>query len=36
MFEQTRILPNEIFGDIIVLASPRPHVDPDDVNALTR
>ena len=24
---------NEVFGDIMVLASPpRPHVDPDDVN----
>ena len=31
------ISPNEVFGDIIVLASPpRPPVDPDDVNALTR
>ena len=33
------ISPNEVFGDIMVLASPprpRPPVDPDDVNALTR
>ena len=29
------ISPNEVFGDIMVLASPSP-VDPDDVNALTR
>ena len=29
------ISPNEVFGDIMVLASPPP-VDPDDVNALTR
>ena len=29
------ISPNEVFGDIIVLASPpRPPVDPDVVNAL--
>ena len=30
------ISPNEVFGDIMVLASPppRPPVDPDDVNAL--
>ena len=28
---------NEVFGDIMVLASPpRPPVDPDDVNPLTR
>ena len=27
------ILPNEVFGDIMVLASPPP-VDPDDVNTL--
>ena len=29
---------NEVFGDIMVLASPRPRppVDPDDVNTLTR
>ena len=27
--------PNEVFGDIMVLASPPP-VDPDDVNALAR
>ena len=26
------ISPNEVFGDIMVLASPRPPVDPDDVN----
>ena len=32
------ISPNEVFGDIMVLASspPRPPVDPDNVNALTR
>ena len=36
------ISPNEVFGDIMVLASPprprppRPPVDPDDVNTLTR
>ena len=31
------ISPNEVFGDIMVLASPpRPPVDPDDVNALTQ
>ena len=30
------ISPNEVFGDIMVLASPRPPVDPDDVNALAR
>ena len=32
------ISPNEVFGDIMVLASPPcpPPVDPDDVNALTR
>ena len=33
------ISPNEVFGDIMVLASPpppRPPVDPDDVSALTR
>ena len=31
------ISPNELVGDIMVLASPpRPPVDPDDVNALTR
>ena len=32
------ISPNEVFGDIMVLASPppRPPVDPDDVNALIR
>ena len=30
------ISPNEVFGDIMVLASPpRPPVDPDDVNILT-
>ena len=29
------ISPNEVFGDIMVLASPPP-VDPDDVNTLTR
>ena len=29
------ISPNEVFGDIMVLASPLP-VDPDDVNTLTR
>ena len=35
------ISPNEVFGDIMVLASPprprppRPPVDPDDVNTLT-
>ena len=31
-------IPNEVFGDIMVLASPPPRapVDPDDVNALTR
>ena len=29
------ISPNEVFGDIMVLASlPRPPVDPDDVNTL--
>ena len=29
--------PNEVFGDIMVLASPpRPPVDPYDVNALTK
>ena len=27
------ISPNEMFGDIMVLASPRPPVDPVDVNA---
>ena len=31
---------NEVFGDIMVLASPPPHprppVDPDDINALTK
>ena len=37
----TIISPNEVFGDIMVLASPprpslRPPVDPDDVNTLTR
>ena len=26
----------EVFGDIMVLASPPPPVDPDDVNTLTR
>ena len=42
MFARTQsrlvISPNEVFGDIMVLASPppRPPVDPDDVNALTR
>ena len=31
------ISPNEVFGDIMVLASPpHPPVDPDDVNTLTR
>ena len=31
------ISPNEVFGDIMVLASPpRPPVDPDDVDALTQ
>ena len=31
------ISPNEVFGDIMVLASPpRPPVDPDNVNTLTR
>ena len=31
------ILPNKVFGDIMVLASlPCMPVDPDDVNALTR
>ena len=32
------ISPNEVFGDIMILASPlpRPPVDPDDINALTR
>ena len=32
------ISPNEVFSDIMVLASPppRPPVDPDDVNTLTR
>ena len=31
------IAPNEVFGDIMVLASPpRPPVDPDDANTLTR
>ena len=35
------ISPNEVFGDIMVLASPLPPrpplpVDPDDVNTLTR
>ena len=39
MFKRTIISPNEVFGDIMVLASPpRPHlrqpVDPDDVNTL--
>ena len=29
------ILPNDVFGDIMVLASPPP-VNPDDVNALTQ
>ena len=33
------ISPNEVFGDIMVLASPPPRppppVDPDDVNAQT-
>ena len=30
------ISPNEVFGDIMVLAlPPRPPVDPDDVNTLT-
>ena len=29
--------PHEVFGDIMVLASPpRPPVDPDDANTLTR
>ena len=28
------ISPNEVFGDIMVLASPPPPVDPDDVNTL--
>ena len=29
------ISPNEVFGDIMVLASlPRPPIDPDDINAL--
>ena len=27
------ISPNEVFGDIMVLASPPTPVDPDDVNA---
>ena len=30
------ISPNEVFGDIMVLASPPPPLDPDDVNTLTR
>ena len=30
------ISPNEVFGDIMVLASPRPPVDPDDVNTVTQ
>ena len=30
------ISPNEVFGDIMVLASPRPPADPDDVDALNR
>ena len=31
------ISPNEVFDDIMVLASPpRPPIDPDDVNALTQ
>ena len=31
------ISPNEVFGDIMVLSSPRPPpVDPDDVNTLTQ
>ena len=35
-FSDTLIIsPNEVFGDIMVLASPPP-VDPDDVNALRR
>ena len=29
------ISPNEVFSDIMVLASPRPPVDPDDVNTLS-
>ena len=35
---QVIISPNEVFGDIMVLASPPrpPPVDPDDVNTLTR
>ena len=39
-YSQIIISTNEVFGDIMVLASPprRPHppVDPDDVNTLTR
>ena len=37
--ESIIISPNEVFSDIMVLASPpspRPPVDPDDVNTLTR
>ena len=30
------ISPNEVFGDIMVLASPPRPRPPDDVNALTR
>ena len=30
------ISPNEVFGDIMVLAPSRPPVDPDDVSTLTR
>ena len=37
IFVQFIISPNEVFGDIMVLASrPRTPVDPDDVNALIR
>ena len=39
-FSYLIISPNEVFGDIMVLASPpprpRPPVDPDDANTLTR
>ena len=36
-FDIIIISPNEVSGDIMVLASPpSPPVDPDDVNALTR
>ena len=30
------ISPNEVFGDIMVLASPPPPVDPDDVTILLK